>query len=281
MVTTCWIGVCSQLLAVCDGASVAVDGVASVAPESTEEYIARIRSIRSFKLGGNTYERTSRDAPLGQGSFGVVFEAEQLPGRVPVAVKCALPTRKTVPGSMLAREVSITRWLNGLPWNLDLLDYESSPRSFECAAFRKGGIPVWNYFHDGSMTLCQMLDVVDRMPAILGDLHARGYAHMDPHAANWLLGDPTDLNTLKLIDFGMALPLPPPTDDDVPPPGVKVDLEELQYLVYTIIADSSKDKRFPPTLPIEDEPTSESIRSLTSLARPEECRGIVSPSESP
>ena len=117
MTMTVWlmIGVCSSLFTVCDGSSLTADGDSGIALESPAEYVARLQSIRSFKLGEHRYIRTSRDAPLGQGIFGVVFEAVQLPEESLVAVKCAIPNDKTFPGSMLAHEVSIAKLLNGLP----------------------------------------------------------------------------------------------------------------------------------------------------------------------
>ena len=216
---------------VCWGSS--MSGVVSTEErELNEEYIAHLNSILSFDLGGHIYERASTDEPpLGQGSTGVVYRAVQMATGEPVALKCAYPSYLGTPGTMLAGEVSIVKSLEGYWWNLDLVDYGSSPGEFECAAFKRGGKSVAHHFKGRALSDCQMLDVIDKMLGVLVQLHAAGVTHGDTQMANWLLENPNDLSTLKLIDFGMAVRISNPSS---PPDQVIADFMDVRDNLYEI-----------------------------------------------
>ena len=109
-----------------------------------------------------------------------------------------------------------------------------------------------------------MLDVAERMISILSELHARGFAHGDPHSGNWLLGDPEDLSTLKLIDFGLAAPLS--STGDHRPLGVRTDLEEIQQWIQAATKRS---------LPHYEWKTSQRLNPLDSLSQAPDPRNVV------
>ena len=76
-----------------------------------------------------------------------------------------------------------------------------------------------------------MLDVIDKMLGVLVQLHAAGVTHGDTQMANWLLENPNDLSTLKLIDFGMAVRISNPSS---PPDQVIADFMDVRDNLYEI-----------------------------------------------
>ena len=151
---------------------------------------------------------------LGFGLTALVFEAarvgidspitECLPHSTRVALKCVGRLFDAVGEpryDFLASEVDIVRSLNGNAWNLDVLDYFVDD-GFECAAFEQGGTPVEEHLTD--TTFCQRTAMGFRMVDVIHDLHTAGVAHRDLHLGNWL-GNPQDLRSLTLIDFGSAV----------------------------------------------------------------------------
>ena len=233
------------------------------APESPDEYLTRLGDTRYFELNRYRFIK-SHEKPLGRGVFGVVFRAMKLPEGTPVALKCAYPGDARTPGRMLAEEVSIMKSLRDFPWTLHLIDYRSSPPAFECAVSERGGRPVEYLVQRRSLTVCETLNVAARMLYILNQLHAAGFAHGDAHWGNWLMDDPSDLSTLKLIDFGMAKPILP----DSPPPGeVILDSDQVQHEVWRVV-EPFRDSNGPcSSEPFMEEPNFDSISALVPRVR--------------
>ena len=196
--------------------------------------------VRLFKLEGHEYLSSITEKPLGFGGFGVVYAALQLPDRTPVALKCSDPPSEldedtSVSGPLLAHEVGIVRSLNGYSWNLDLIDYKFTAE-FECAAFHRGGPTIAKFLQEKKLTDCRFLAIADRMRIILAELHAEGITHGDVHIGNWLLGDPNDLSTLKLIDFDSATRFPPESYWETSAAAVEGDFNGVKRMLVDVIS---------------------------------------------
>ena len=261
----------AHLTVVCGGSEPAlavgeISTAGSGVPQSTAAaYIARLNGMNYFDLNEHIYKKSDHE-PLGQGKFAIVYAARRLPDKALAAIKCAFPNQHGTPGTMLANEVSIMKLLRGYPWTLDVLDYHSSPGLFECAAFELGGWTITKNIEMERLTTCRVLDVADRMVTILDELHAFGVVHDDPHAGNWLLTDPEDMSTLKLIDYGKAVYYG--HRGSVPPEAMVGDFVLLYFAITeSVTLSCDPDHRPCPEMEWVDCPTSEAIRGLITGAR--------------
>ena len=189
----------------------------------TKSFISRLDSNRILVSELGSYLQVSR---IGRGAFAVVYEAVRFPSGDPVALKCPYPRSCTIRPTSLAGEVETVRSLNGLEWNVDLVDYFYHGE-FECAAFHLGGDSMEAYL-SADPPVCDRLAVADRMIDIVDDLHKRNVAHMDLHTGNWLIMNPHDLTTVKLIDFGRA-------KRNASESQIAVDLNRLRGMVFDLL----------------------------------------------
>jgi serine/threonine-protein kinase len=153
-------------------------------------------------LGG----RYRVDRRVGEGGAGMVYRAEHLVLRQPVAIKVLRAGVAAIPemGKRFLREVTVAARLDhpnvvtmhdsgrlddgSLYYVMEFLDGESL-----AALNRRGRLPLARAVD----LACQLLDA-------LGHAHARGVVHRDVKPDNVVLVRRGDAEVVKLVDFGLA-----------------------------------------------------------------------------
>ena len=167
---------------------------------------------------------------LGRGTYGAVYRAvPDAPGSIDVAVKCAFedpfgePQRQ---GGELQWEVDIVKSLSHREWILKVLG-KICEDGMDCAVFELGGNSLAAQLEKG-IPLCQRIEIADRMITVVKELYTEGISHRDLHMGNWLLMDDLNAQSLRLIDFAVAL-------RDVSERNTEPELTRLLYTICDLL----------------------------------------------
>jgi eukaryotic-like serine/threonine-protein kinase len=143
---------------------------------------------------------------IGEGSFGIVFRAEQLePVRRVVALKILKPgmdTREVVARFEAERQA------------LALMDHPHIARVFDAGSTREGrpffvmelvkGIPVTEYCDRSHLTTQSRLELFVKICRAVQHAHQKGIIHRDIKPSNILVAMQEGTPVPKVIDFGVA-----------------------------------------------------------------------------
>ncbi|HBE70198.1 MAG TPA: serine/threonine protein kinase [Planctomycetaceae bacterium] len=144
---------------------------------------------------------------LGEGGFGVVFEAEQLQ---PVHRRVALKIIK--PG--MDSNAVVTRF-EAERQALAIMDHPNIARVFDGGAIDDGrrpyfvmelvnGVPITEYCDNHAMPIHGRLELFITVCRAVHHAHQKGVIHRDIKPNNVLVGEQDGLPNVKVIDFGIA-----------------------------------------------------------------------------
>ena len=143
---------------------------------------------------------------IGEGGFGVVFEAEQ---EQPVKRRIAL---KVIKLGMDTREV-IARF-EAERQALAMMDHPHIARVLDAGATESGrpyfvmelvkGEPISSYCDKHKLSITQRLQLFDQVCAAIQHAHTKGIIHRDLKPSNVLVSAQDDQPFAKVIDFGIA-----------------------------------------------------------------------------
>lgn len=143
---------------------------------------------------------------VGEGSMGIVFEAEHVSIRRRVAVKL-LHRRLVASAEMverLRREAQVTSGL-GHPNIVDCLDFGTEDGQVYLAMEWLDGETLEHRSARARMDVDTILDIAGQTASGLAEAHARGVVHRDLKPANlFLTHDRAGALRVKILDFGIA-----------------------------------------------------------------------------
>jgi serine/threonine protein kinase/TolA-binding protein len=155
---------------------------------------------------GDIIDRFRLIRPVGEGGFGVVFEAEQeTPVRRKVAlkvIKLGMDTRQVVARFEAERQALA---LMEHPNIARVLDGGMTPagRPYFVMEF-VNGIKITDYCDQHQLTLRQRLDLFVQVCQAIQHAHQKGIIHRDIKPSNILVADQDGVPVPKVIDFGIA-----------------------------------------------------------------------------
>ncbi|MFT4549828.1 MAG: serine/threonine protein kinase, partial [Verrucomicrobiales bacterium] len=143
---------------------------------------------------------------IGEGGFGVVFEAEQLwPLKRRVALKIiriGMDTGPVVARFKLERQA------------LALMDHPSIAKVYDAGVAESGrpffvmelvrGVPINDYCDGRNLTTPERLELFIEVCMAVQHAHLKGVIHRDLKPSNILVTEVNDVPTPKIIDFGIA-----------------------------------------------------------------------------
>ncbi|KXN86020.1 Casein kinase I isoform alpha [Leucoagaricus sp. SymC.cos] len=142
---------------------------------------------------------------LGDGAFGLVFQAEEVnSGRIVALKKSRSSQRRKRP--ILQYESRVLQLLQGHPAIPEIFGYGQMPH-FEYMAMELLG-PSISEVAKGPVSVTTATRVVQQMLSALEHVHKRGFVHRDIKPWN-MLCLPTDQSKIKLIDFNISIPVVP------------------------------------------------------------------------
>ena len=140
---------------------------------------------------------------LGQGAMGEVFLSEDLRLHRPVALKVLRQRKDGEERSRLLREARAASALNH-PNIAVIYDVEESETPeghvYLLAMEYVAGRPLSEIAAEGTLSLDQMLDLMEQMADALASAHSRGVVHGDLKPSNLMVVQ----GRIKVLDFGLA-----------------------------------------------------------------------------
>lgn len=148
---------------------------------------------------------------LGEGSFGVVYDAEQLPLRRRVAIKMLKPEVLIVPDVVprFFREAQLTAALGNrhtvIIYDMGGFSSGSGPTLPYLVMEHLTGCSLDAYLTlQGPLSLGEACVLLLQMLESLAEAHSRGIVHRDVKPENMFLCDEGGERVVKLLDFGIA-----------------------------------------------------------------------------
>jgi eukaryotic-like serine/threonine-protein kinase len=161
------------------------------------------QSPRVRQILGGKYRLVS---VLGEGNMGVVWLAEHLALRSPVALKLLLPSGEREPDARACflREARIASALRS-PHVVQVFDYGVDNGTAYIAMERLEGESLARRLERlGSLGAEETVRVIAQVARALGRAHELGIVHRDLKPDNIFIVDDDDREIVKLLDFGIA-----------------------------------------------------------------------------
>jgi serine/threonine protein kinase len=186
----------------------AVNAPADVIPTLDAPPPGEAEPIRLDALIGTTLNsRYFIVKKIGEGGFGAVFHAKEMPDGRDLALKILHPhnvSDSTVVARFRREADACSRLVS--PHAVSIYDYDEAPDGIVYLAMElvRGESLQQVQKREGALAVLRVLEILDQVAEALGDAHAKGIVHRDMKPENIMVEPRPEGEFVKVLDFGIA-----------------------------------------------------------------------------